>query len=120
MVRPQREFLLIKLEGIDEISQAQSVRGQEIFLPEKDLDALESGQFYHYQLIGCRVETKKSKRVGIVKDIWQIQNNPQLVVEKRKTEIYIPFTQQICTEINLEKKEIVVDPPEGLLELNEI
>lgn len=119
-MRPHGNYFIIKLEGVDEISQAQSLREQELFLPEKDLMTLEKGQFYHYQIIGCTVFTKKATRVGKVKDIWEIQDNQLLVVEKGEKEIYIPFTQQICTAIKLEKKEIIVDPPEGLLELDEI
>jgi ribosomal 30S subunit maturation factor RimM len=39
---------------------------------------------------------------------------------KGREELYIPFIESICVDINLDKKEIVVDPPKGLLELNEI
>ena len=42
------------------------------------------------------------------------------MVEKGNKEILIPFTKSICLEINLDKKEIVADPPDGLFELNEI
>jgi ribosomal 30S subunit maturation factor RimM len=49
-----------------------------------------------------------------------IKDNDLLVVEKEGKEILIPFTAVICLEVNLKKKEIVIDPPEGLLELDEI
>jgi len=56
----------------------------------------------------------------LVKDVIIVKNNNLLVVEKEIEEIYIPFSESICVEINLENKEIVVDLPKGLLELNEI
>jgi len=55
-----------------------------------------------------------------VKDILVIKENDILVIEDGKKEILIPFSSEICQEVNLDKKEIIIVPPEGLLELNEI
>jgi 16S rRNA processing protein RimM len=86
----------------------------------EDLQSLEDDQYYSYQLIGCSVITKNGHAIGLVKDVFFIKNNDLLVVVKEREEIYIPFIESICVEINLENKEIIVDPPKGLLELNEI
>jgi len=56
----------------------------------------------------------------LVKDVLLIKDNDLLVVGKGEEEIYVPFTESICVEINLENKEIIIDPPQGLLELDEI
>ena len=64
--------------------------------------------------------TKGGDLIGLVKDILFIKKNDLLVVEKEKRKILIPFTESICIGVNLGKKEIVIDPPDGLLELNEI
>jgi 16S rRNA processing protein RimM len=56
----------------------------------------------------------------LVKDVLFISENDLLVVEKGDRQILIPFTESICIEVDLEKKEIVIDPPDGLLNLNEI
>lgn len=49
-----------------------------------------------------------------------IPENDLLVVEHEGREILIPFTSEICVHVDLDKREIVIDPPEGLLELDEI
>jgi len=49
-----------------------------------------------------------------------ISGNDLLVVEKEDQEILIPFAQSVCLEVDLEQKRIIIDPPEGLLDLNEI
>ena len=72
------------------------------------------------QLIGCTVLSKGRQPVGIVKDILSAGGNDMLVVDKGGSEILIPFSKSICLDIDLDKKEIVIDPPEGLLELDEI
>ena len=58
--------------------------------------------------------------MGIVQDLLCIKENDLLVVKKGKKEILVPFTKSICLKVNLKRKEIVVDLPEGLLELDEI
>jgi len=55
-----------------------------------------------------------------VVDVLREHGNDVLVVEKEKREILVPFAKDICSVVNVEKKEIIIDPPEGLLELNEI
>jgi len=43
-----------------------------------------------------------------------------LVVSGPGTEVYVPFRGSICVAVDPGRREIVIDPPEGLLELNEI
>ncbi len=94
--------------------------GLEILLPEEDLLTLDKNNFYFFQIIGSAVVTKEGEEIGKVKDFLCIQNNDLLVVAKGSREILVPFTYSICLKVNLEQKEILVDLPEGLLELNEI
>jgi len=51
--------------------------------------------------------------------VW-IEDNNLLVVRKGENEVLVPFIHSVCLEIDLKRKRIRVDPPEGLLELNEI
>ena len=118
--RPYREYFILKLKGIDSLSQACEFVGQEILLPEKDLHTLKKNNYYFFQLISCLVLTKGGDKVGSVKDLLCFEDNNLLVVEKEGKEILIPFTRSICIKVNLKKKEILIDPPPGLLELNEI
>jgi 16S rRNA processing protein RimM len=108
------------LKGIDTLDLAQDFAGQEIWIPEEDLLPLDRGKYYLFQLSGCFVVTKDGDSIGRVLDILFIEENDLLIVEKGKREILIPFSEPICIEVNLEKREIVIDPPDGLLDLNEI
>jgi len=81
---------------------------------------LERGNFYFYQICGCSVVTKSGEKIGIVRDLLCIKENDLLVVEKGSREILIPFSKSICLEVNIKKREVIIDPPEGLLDLNEI
>jgi 16S rRNA processing protein RimM len=94
--------------------------GQECLLPEEDLARLEEGNFYLFQVVGSSVFTEGKKRVGVVVDVLFIKDNDLLVIEREGKEILIPFSADICSSVNLKKREIVIKPPEGLLDLNEI
>jgi ribosomal 30S subunit maturation factor RimM len=41
-------------------------------------------------------------------------------VAREGRELFVPFTEAICVEVDPEARVIVIDPPDGLLELNEI
>jgi len=91
-------------------------------IPEDLLKPLENGHFYEFELLGCAVLTKAGERIGSVRDVLSVENNHLLVVEREKDrkEILIPFHEAICLEVKRANKEIIIDPPRGLLDLDEI
>ena len=119
-LRPYKDSYVLKLKGIDSIAEAREIVGQEILLPEEELDPLDENHYYLFQIVGCSVLSKSRQRIGKVIDFVSVPDNDLLVVSKGKREIYIPFTKGICVQVNVDKREIIIDPPEGLLELNEI
>jgi 16S rRNA processing protein RimM len=94
--------------------------GEIIFLREKDLLPLEKDEYYYFHITGCSVILTNGVKIGEVENLINVRDNELLVVRGRGSEIYIPFTADICREVNLNRKEIVIDPPKGLLDLNEI
>ena len=108
------------MKGIDTLDLAENLKGQEILVHEEDLHPLDQGKYYLFQLSGCSVVTKGGVAIGSVMDILFIKGNDLLVVEKEEGRMLIPFTESICIEVDLAKKKIIIDPPDGLLDLNEI
>lgn len=64
--------------------------------------------------------SKGGTLVGSVKDIFFIEGNDLLVIEREGREMFIPFTESICVDVNLKERKITIDPPDGLLDLDEI
>jgi 16S rRNA processing protein RimM len=110
----------LKLEGIETLAQADALAGTEVFVPEDMLTSLEDGEFYIYQLMGCSVLDMAGTTIGMVVDVDAVPGNSLLIVNKKGQEILIPFHQSICKEVDIARKEIRIDPPEGLLDLDEI
>ena len=111
----------MKLKGIDSIEQAKEIIGQELFLPEDEFPPLDDKDlFYFHQIEGFTVILKDGFEVGVVKDNISVDENELLTVIRAGREILIPFSRSICVAIDHQKRQIIVDPPEGLLDLNEI
>ena len=58
---------------------------------------------------------RDGKKVGVITSVLQTGGVDLLEIDH---EILIPFAAEICLEVNLQKREILIDPPEGLLQLN--
>jgi 16S rRNA processing protein RimM len=115
-----RNSFFLKLRGVDTLAQADALTGREIFAEEGVFPGLEKGRYYTFQLIGSRVVTKDGAEVGTVAGVMPAGGSNLLVVARGEKELYVPFTDGICVKIDPEEREIVIDPPAGLLDLNEI
>jgi 16S rRNA processing protein RimM len=109
---------VIGLAGIETMNDAESLAGLELRIPAGQLAALPSGAFYHHELVGCRVETRSGAAVGVVEAVEGIPGASRLVVAGTAGQILIPLATEICTTIDVGARRIVIDPPEGLLDLN--
>jgi 16S rRNA processing protein RimM len=119
LVRRGKDYDL-RLEGIDSLSQADGLAGLDVHLPKGVLREREDGEFYLFQLTGCRVIGRDGRRIGRVRDILSIGAAELLLVESGGKEVFIPFHRSICIEVDVNAKEIRLDPPDGLLDVNEI
>jgi 16S rRNA processing protein RimM len=117
-VRFHRERPVIGLRGIDSIADAEPLAGLELRVPLDALAALPQGIFYRHDLRGCRVETTTGGTVGVVTDVEGSMAGSRLVVDGDGGDILIPFAAEICREIDPVAKRIVIDPPDGLIDLN--
>jgi len=117
-VRFQQGRPVIGIDGVDTMNDAEALAGRELRIPLERLAPLPAGTFYRHDLIGCRVETASGEAVGVVQDVEGTVDGSRLVVQANRNEILIPLVAEICTAIDPAAKLIVVDPPEGLLELN--
>jgi 16S rRNA processing protein RimM len=110
---------VVGFEGIENIGQAESLRGLELRIPAEALKALGDGRHYVHDLVGCRVETSANEVVGTVDSVHFGAGPPLLVVEGATGEVLVPLNEAICQRVDIEAKVIVIAPPEGLVELNE-
>ncbi len=114
----QNDRMVLKFAGYDTIESAKALVGYEFGLPEAERVQLSRDEFYDWELEGCLVEDKPGSIIGKVSEVMRTGGVELLVVEDAAgEEILIPMAQAIVVEIDISRKKILIDPPEGLLDL---
>jgi 16S rRNA processing protein RimM len=129
--RPSGELLILELEnsrlhkgrvalkfaGYDSINAAEELRGASVMISRDQLVELPEDTYYDFDLIDCEVTTVDGERLGRVAQVQNFGAAPLLAVRDGERELLIPLVLSICVEIDTAQKRIVLDPPEGLLDL---
>ncbi|XP_051129099.1 uncharacterized protein LOC127250005 [Andrographis paniculata] len=129
---------IVKFGNIDTVEQAQKLVGSTILVPDEDKPDLEEGEFYTRDLIGMTVVLKESgELVGTVDSVYKtgahdllhvrlnsLRNIPNRIGKMNISKdnlgplVWVPFVEAIVPTVDLEKREMLITPPKGLLELN--
>lgn len=113
----QKDRIVLGFEGVNSVEKAEELRDADICVAEADAVELDDGEFFDWELEGCKAINVDGTEIGTVRELMRTGAAEILVVENdEKREILIPFAESICIEVDVENKRIVVDPPEGLLE----
>lgn len=115
--RPHKGRMLLKFVGYDTMNAADELRDSRLLITRDQLVKLPKDTFFDFDLIDCEVATAGGQAVGRVKSVQSFGAAPLLVVEGGEREHLIPLASSICIEVDIANKRIVIDPPEGLLEL---
>jgi 16S rRNA processing protein RimM len=116
--RWHREVLLLAIEGVDSREQAEELRDTRLLVPVAELPALEDPDvFYDHQLVGLAARLSDGSPLGEVAAVRH--EGTELLVVRRPDgdEVLVPFVAAIVPTVDLAGGFLVVDPPEGLLEL---
>ncbi|XP_011096478.2 uncharacterized protein LOC105175663 [Sesamum indicum] len=129
---------IVRFNNIDTVEQAQKLVGSTILVTDKDRPDLEEGEFYTHDLIGMKVILKESgEPIGVVVNVFNSGASDLLHVKLNSLRnihdkigkskigqgdsgplVWVPFVESIVPTVDLEKREMLITPPKGLLELN--
>jgi 16S rRNA processing protein RimM len=112
--------LLLTFEGVDDRNAAELLRGSLITVDRPDDEQPDDGAFYDNTLIGCSVFLVTGESVGEVTDVVHLPAHELLTVRTPQgSDAYIPFVSEIVPEVDVDRRRVVIDPPPGLLDINE-
>ena len=114
--RWHNQILLLGFEGVNDRNQIESLRDQ-LISSQVDLSALAPGEYHYQQLIGCQVYLQNNELIGQVSEVVKLPGQDLLSVDKNGSQVLIPMVKQIIISIDVLEKKIVVNPPEGLLDV---
>ena len=117
-VRFQGGRPIVGFREIGTMTDAEALAGAELRVAESELTPLPARTYYRHDLVGCRVVTTGGLVVGTVKAVEGPLDQSRLVVDAPDGEVLVPLAQEICVRIDPERREIAIDPPEGLIDLN--
>jgi 16S rRNA processing protein RimM len=109
----------LALDGVDSREAAEALRGRLVLAPAGHLEPLSEGEYYQYELVGCRVEDGEGRALGVVQGIWETGAPDVLVVvdeSEAGREYLIPAAEEFLREVDLEARRIVIDAPPGLID----
>lgn len=105
--------LVFKFAGVDSMNDAELLRGAEVRIPPEERVALDPGEYFQSDLIGCEVRDHATKRlIGKVTG-WEEYGGPSLL-QIDNGRILIPFVKAICVDIRPADRVVETILPEGL------
>lgn len=114
--RSGRARIRLKLAGIESREQAELWVGARVSIPQGSLRALPDGEYYWRDILGLRCLTLGGEEVGKIEEIWPTAGSDVLVVRSASRTLLVPALRQVLVRVELDRGEVWIDPPEGLLE----
>ena len=118
-VRFQQGRPVIRLAGVETMDAAEALAGAELKVAASALAPLPAGTFYRHDLVGCDVRDVHDRTIGRVTAVEGPMERSHLVIAAPRGEVLIPLVAEICRRIDPAGRTIVVEMPEGLLDLND-
>ena len=114
--RWHNQILLLAFDGIDDRNEIESLR-DELLSADVDLSTLAPGEYHYQQLLGSKVLLTNGELIGEVDEIVKLPGQDLLSVTKSGKQVLIPMVKQFIVSIDIDSKTIVINPPEGLLDV---
>lgn len=115
-VKYHKNMVLLKLEGIDKVEDAENLRNAFIEIDRKDAIPLKEGTYFIADLIGLDVYTDNGELLGKVDDIYNTGSNDIYVIKNELgKQILLPGIKEVIKKVELEQEKIIVHLIKGLL-----
>lgn len=115
--RPHQRTVLLKLKNVISRSQAEALAGAEVLVRRTWLPEPAPDEYYWTDLMGLMVEDLSGHPMGQVSNVMSVGEDELLVITRQNQELLLPFRAEMVSEIDLTNNRLVVDPPEGLWDL---
>jgi len=119
--QPGKETFIVKLQGINTRNHAEKIKKLKILVKTDKLPKLKKEEFHLLELINLEVKTLENDELKIIGKVINLENekNNLLVIKlfKNQKKVLIPFVKEIVPPVNLKKNFLIINPPNGLLEL---
>ncbi|AJR02613.1 ribosome maturation factor RimM [Siansivirga zeaxanthinifaciens] len=110
-------LLRVQFEDVETEADAEALIKTEVFLPLEFLPKLEGNKFYFHEIIGFKMMDENYGIVGEITGVNDSTSQSLFEVENQGREILIPMNDEFIVRVERDTKTIVVNTPEGLIDL---
>lgn len=110
-------LLRLKLEDVSNEGDADALLKCDLYLPLDLLPPLEGNKFYFHEVIGFKIRDNSFGDVGVIKAVNDTTAQALFEVDRNGTELLIPMHDEFILELNRKEKTILMDLPDGLIDL---
>lgn len=111
------DLLRLKFEDVETEADAEALIKSELYLPLELLPKLEGNKFYFHEVIGFTITDENFGKVGIIKTVNDSTAQALFEVDRDGVEILIPMNDEFIVKVDRDKKTVIVNTPEGLIDL---
>lgn len=117
-VKYHKGLVIVKFKQFNDINDILSYKDNFIYVDEEGKISLPEDHFFIFDIIGCKVFDTKGNKIGKVIDVIQSAGNDVYVIEDedKNKEYMIPAVKEFFNSIDIENKQIIIDPIEGMIE----
>lgn len=115
-VKYHKDMVLLKVKGIDDMNEAEKVKGLYLKIDRKNAKKLPKDTYFIADLLGLQVYSDTGELLGKVDDIFRTGANDVYVIKDEKgKQLLLPGIPDVIKEIDLEKEKIIVHILKGLI-----
>lgn len=122
--RPQKNLVILKFKGIDNINDVEKYKGCGLFVTKENRVKCKKDEYFIADLIGLRAIDEEGEAFGTISDVIQTEaNDVYVVTTKQGEEVMIPAIKDCILEVSVEEQDgqagyVRIHLLPGLLDLN--
>lgn len=109
--------LIVKFEGVGDRGAAELLRGTVLEVDRGTDDRPDDpDEYYDTDLIGMRAVLSTGEDFGTVREILHLPGQDVVAIDRAGTEVLLPFVQEFVPQVDLQSRQMTVEPPPGLVD----
>ena len=113
----KNDFLRVRFEDVSNEEEADAILGNAVYLPLKMLPKLSGNKFYFHEVVGFEIEDQRIGVFGVIQSINDSTAQPLFEVLNGEVEILVPMIDHFLVKIDRANKKVIMNLPEGLVEM---